>query len=197
MLILYQSVFVVISWESQEQQLIYIRNDMFNNAILEQFLALQGKSSELTGNMRSISIDTGKEAMEINRNAAQVLHSMGEEYLKKFTGAYDPVRTPAMFGALEFTKMMECWTNYQASLNKVLNRGGQELLNEMGGLSSQACCDFENIVHGFTNNGPMAGTPLMAGINAGLDMLMNSYEQAASLTKNAVLNVERLSDAKV
>ncbi len=169
---------------------------MFNNLILEQFLALQGKSSELTGNMRSISIDMGKEIMEIHRKAAQDLSSMGQGYLKKMTAVYDPATTPTMFGAHEFGQMLEYWAEYQGSLKKAIDQGSHALFNEMEGLSTQARYDLEKIVNGLTNNGPIAGTPIMAATKVGLDMLMQSCDHLAEATKNTMANMEKFSNAK-
>ena len=170
---------------------------MFNNLILEQFLALQGKTSELTGNMRSISIDMGKEVMEIHRNAAQDLSAMGQGYLKKLTTMYDPTTTPTMFGAHEFGQMLEYWAQYQDSLKKAINQGGHALFNEMEGLSTQARYDLEKIVNGLTNNGPIAGTPIMAAVKVGLDMLMQSCDQLAATTKSTMVNMEKFSNTKI
>ena len=165
--------------------------------MFEQFVALQGKSSELTGNLKSISIDTGKEVMEIHRNAAQDWSSMVQAYLKKLTTIDDPASTPIIFGAHEFGQILQYWTEYQANLKKAINEGGKELLNEAEALSTKARYDLEKIANGFANNGPVAGTPLMAAFKVGLDLFMQSCDQVAASTKNAIVNLERFSDVRV
>lgn len=170
---------------------------MFNNSIFEQFLALQNKSAELTEKLRAISIDTGKELVNIHQDAVRDLGSMGQDYFKKFSSERGLSNPFLALGGQGYDETLKFWGAYQDKLKKTINAGSHEFINEIEGLASHARSDLENVVNGFTNNGPVAGTPIMAAIKSGLDMYMQSFDQIAAATKTTIGNMEKLSDVKM